>query len=72
MRPTATSKSSNATKDSDVQTPEKPLSRFEVAAATTRARMADIMGPRRRQGQASGSKTQNYTSLSRYRNSDEK
>jgi hypothetical protein len=38
--------------------PEKPLSLADKAAAATRARMAEIMGPRRPQGPASGSKYQ--------------
>jgi hypothetical protein len=39
-----------------VKTSEKQLTKAEIAAAATRARMAEIMGPRSRQAPSSGAK----------------
>ena len=44
---------------------EKPLDKAGIAAAATRARMAEIMGPRRRQGQSSAAKDRAGEGLSR-------
>jgi hypothetical protein len=52
---------SESTKDTSAepkQAPEKPLSIADKAAAATRARMAEIMGPRRPQGQSSSYQNQ--------------
>jgi hypothetical protein len=45
----------------------KLLSKADMAAAATRARMAEIMGPRRRQGASSASKQQSQNHLTRAR-----
>jgi len=51
---------------------EKPLDKAGIAAAATRARMAEIMGPRRRQGQSSATKTRTGEDLSRSKEVREK
>jgi hypothetical protein len=43
--------------------PEKLMSKLEIVAAATRARMKEIMGPRRHQGPSSGSKFESQQEL---------